>query len=593
MGSFRIQNTMDLPQLRQRVYVAGALRSDVYALQVSSSHGTEGSVASVSIPEVDWDAPRNPLRGRSLRIDVAYEGDEFQTVFAGHLDSIQGQARQGEVTVTALSRMGLSDRVYVGSPLRGYVANYPQVAWDGSALRPTGWDVAGVLRDIFGSSQPTWRGGGGNLESSWRAVLRLGPLDALQSLYAQVPLGDLVFQQETLRDVIDRLLAMVGTVSFRERFDGGITYLDFFELADPSAPVLDVVVARRGTSAKGSNVLDVGHEDSSTDVRTRIIALGDKRRLTISISTAHATAPLQKGWNVEDEAFVLADPERAKGRKGEAPDEDLQRVFRRFLLPPALRGIEIDDALALDTADGTAIPIQVWKLPRVLSYNEGTGAWTSTLGTVPVILEGTQLNLASGEFTLREPAINLVSSSVVGTVPVDVYEPALIGITFSVAGPRLLHDTGVKQGSFDFDGIEQAGLAEVISNDSFGFKQISNEGFPFAGETFDATWIFTGDEWLFVDGAQVLQDDLAVLRRFANGALREKSSPRHVYSVTTPYWTPAYKLGDRIRLVGEDGASQEPHQVLSMEYSLGSDHYTSFSTDNQVPLISNEVLGGA
>jgi hypothetical protein len=596
MTSFAVSPSMVVPDLRARVFVGGRMRSDVYCTGVSLSHGTGGSTASFVLPAIDWDGPKGGLRGRRVRVELGYDDGGGETVFVGMLTSLTGAAASGMVEAQAVSLMGLADTVYVGSAARDFVVRYPQRAWVGGVYQVTGWDVVGILQDILGSAQESWRGGGGSIESAWRAQLRLGPTTALRSVYAQIPLGDVEFAQETLRGALDRLLGMVGTVSFRERFAGDLTYLDFFELANPGAPARDLRVARRGEAAVGSNVLDVSHEETADDVRTRIIAIGDRRKLTVSVTTAHATAALRKGWDPALEASVLANPELSKGQKGAAPNEALQRVFRRFLLPECFRGLVIEEGLAVDTADGTRLPIQVWKLPRIPAWNATTEAWASALATAPVVLQGAELDLANLEIVLREPAVNLVSSSDVGGVQVDVYAAALVGVTLSVAGPRLQHDTGVRQGPFAFDGLSQAGLAEVVLNESFGFKQLGNTGFPFrdsagTNHTFDATWIFVGDAWNLYDGAVVLQDDGRALRRFADGALREKSSPRHVYSVTTPYLTTAYWLGDRVRLIGEDGSSFGAHQVLSLQHTIGHDHSTTISTDSVVPMIANEVLG--
>lgn len=604
MTSFRVSSSMTPPKLRMQVYIGGVLRSDAYCTGVSYGVGGEGSTAQVQLPAQDWDGPRGSLRGRTLRVEAAYAGRASERVFNGYVGGIAGTASAGMMECQAISAFGLADSVYIGTVASGFIARYPQRAIDPEGREaPTGWDVASILEDIFhGDGTPTWRGGGGWLPLGWKNTLRLGQMRALQSVYAQLPLGDIVFERETLKAAIERLLGLVGTVSCRERFSGDIAYLDLFELGDPQAPVRPVTIARRGMPAAGSNALDISHEEALDQTRTRIVAIGDRRRLTLSVSTEHPTAPLRKGWDEALEEEVLTDPELSKGRRGAPADERYTRVFRHFLLPECFRGVEVDKNLAVPTADGSAIPIQVWLVPRTLAYSDGE--WTSELSDGPRIIDGTELDLQNGEFRLKEPAINLVSSGEAG----DEYEPATVGITFSICGPRLSHDTGVRSGGLPLEGIGSAGLAEVVANDSFGFKQISNANFPLRGEVFDATWIYVGQDvipdeeegegeivvarWKFFDGAYTLQDDQVPLRRFAEGALREKVGPRHTYNVTTPFYAPGYSLGQRIRIHGEDGWDGGTHQIMSLSHTFGNDHSTTIGTDSSVPMIANEVLAG-
>jgi hypothetical protein len=607
MGSFRFSTDVTLPRLRQRVWLDGNLRSDVYCSSTSYSHGTSGSTATLEIPSKDWDGGKNRLRGKRVRVDVAFVGGSWQTVFLGYLWTVSGQVAANVLSATAVTFIGLADKVYVGQgdDPEDMSVEYPAAAvWRG-VMQPTGWTVASVLRDIFSASTKTWRGGGGKLPTGWRNRLKLGSLAVLGSTYNEVPLGDLVFRQTTLRDALEQLVGLVGTVSFKERFEGNDTYLDFFELGDPGAPLKRVIVARSGEDASGSNVLDIDHEESADQVTTRIIALGDRRKFTVSCTTEHSTAPLERSWDPLLEATVLANPEAAKRgvESGDALDEtrqefseDLAHVFRRYLLPDCLRRLIIEKDLAVELSDGSRLAMQVWKIPRVVTYNAVTDEHESTLGTVPVLLEGTQFDLENGLFVLKAPAINLVSSVESGGDVVDTYEEAVVGITLTAAAARLVHDTGVRLNGMSFDGIDNDGLVDVFVNESFRFSQITNEGFPFVdgdgiGHVYDEAWLYIeGTGWTLEDAALVTQDDEAVLAEFAKAALREKNSVRANYSVTTPFWTPAYALGDRIRVVGQDDAQEGTHQVMSVGYNLTNDHGTTISTDSSVPLTANQIL---
>lgn len=609
MASFRISSSLEVARLRQRVWLDGKLRGDVYCTSVSFGHGTEGSSAALEIPSMDWDGGKKKLRGKRVRVAVAYAGSWLQTVFVGYLWTTNGAISANIVSVTAKSYIGLSDKVYVGQgdDANDMVVSYPALALHRGVLKQTGWNVTTVLKDIFSNSTVTWRGGGGKLPSGWRNRLKLGSVGVLGSTYNEVPLGDMVFRQTTLRDALDQLIGLVGTVTFRERFEGNDAYLDFFELGDPGAPVRNVRVARRGESAAGSNVLDIDHEESADDVTTRIIALGDRRRFTVSVTTDHATAPLEPDWDPLLEAEVLANPEATKrGNESGDPDdetrqeftEELARVFRRYKLPDCLRRLIIDKDLAVELEDGAKLSIQVWKWPVVLEYNAGTDAWESTPAVAPVLLEGTQFDLDNGFITLKAPGLNLVSSAEVAGDTIDTYQQAVVGITLTAAASRLVYDTGVRKNGMSFDGIDNDGLLDVVVNESFGYKQLTNIGHPFvdgdgASHVFGEAWLYVaGTGWALYDVQTVTQDDTEIQSKFAEASLREKNTVRQSYNVTTPFWTSGYRLGDRIRVIGQDDAEFGKHQIMSLSYNLGNDHSTVLSTDTNSPMVASQVLGG-
>jgi hypothetical protein len=588
-----------VPPLRVRVVIDGGDRSDVYCTGVALEHGTAGSTASLIAPALDWDGGKVGFRGSFVQVFVRYEGGLETQVFNGYVSSASGSVDGRVVELQARSLIAMADSVYLGQGDLGTndgVVRYPVTALRDGVREVTGWNVRGILRDIFGaSSGPDWRGGGGSLPSGWRSRLKLGSLAALASSYNDISLGDIVFQQATLAGALDQLLGLVGTVSFRERFVGVQTYLEFFELGDPGAPVRTVKVARLGESAQGSNVLSISHEEAAEDVKTRLIGMGDRRKLVISVTTDHATAPLVPDWDPALEAEVLANPEAVKrGGGGGAEvrtefEEALAGVFRRFRLPAVLRGLEIDGDNAVELSDGSKLGIQVFKSGRDLSYDAGSQSWTSELSAAPVLLEGVEFDLANGVFTLKEPAINLESTSLgPDNKPLDVWAPAVVGVTLTVLGPRLIHDTGARDNTMKLTGIANDGLAEVFVNESFGYRALGGS----IGEDEFGAILLVGGGWEIYPAPLVLQDDRDALREFVEAALREKRDVRTAYSITTPFWTPGPLLGERIEVVGQNDFSYGTHQVLSLAYDLSDDHSTTFSTDSSVPLTASDVLGG-
>lgn len=599
MASFVTANSTEVPALSVRVLINDLQRSDVYCIDVQYGMGAEGSTATLRLPASLWDGGKSWLRGAKVEVRAGYQGN-VSTVFAGYIVGAAGDMRGNVITAQARSLLGFADTVYVGQGIDDeYVAKYPTEALNDGVPTATGWTIKDILRDLFGNAAATWKGGGGSLPSQWRAMLKLGSLSVLSAVWNSYPLGDVTFRQSTLAEALEQLLSLSGTISFRERFTaGGIVYLDFFELADPTAPVRDCRVAGPGESIAGTNILSVSHDEAGDDVRTRMIGMGAPRRFILSVTTDHSTAPLVKDWDDSLEAGVLLNPESTKrgAESGKAGDEtrsefteEKAKVFRRYLLPDELRDVLIDKDLGLELSDGRKLGIQVWKIGRIAT--ESSGAWSSTLATEPTLLEGAKLDVEQGIVTLKEPAINFVSGSVTAAGDiVNTFEEAVVGVTVSVQGERLKHDTGVRSNGLSLSGISGAGLAEVVVNDSFEFIQRTNAGYAINGETFDA-WIYDGSDWTEYTAASIVQDDTDPLRRFTEQALRERADVRTTYSIDTPYWQPGYRLGERIRIIGQDDAVVATHQIRSLSHNLTNNHRTSFSTDSAVPMVANEVLG--
>ncbi len=592
MGSFRVSNSTEVLPLGVQVYIDGYRRSDCYCTQRTLGMGVDGSTVSILMPSADWDGGKYWLRGKPITVRAGYNG-YTRPIFHGYVSRVIGATDSRTIEIEAMSLIGWASKVYLGQGLSSdeYVAEYPEKALKDGELVETGWNVKEILRDIWSNRERTWRGGGGSLPSGWRAKLKLGSLSVLGRAWNEFPLGDITFRQTTLADALEHLLGIVGTVSFREDFlEGGDTRLIFFELGDPSAPIKNCRVARAGMSIAGTNVLSVNHEEGADDIRTRMIGLGDRKKYVVSIDTEHATAPLVKDWDSSLESAVLNNPEAAKKGK-QAPGDDTRaefsevqaQVFRRYKLPDEVRQWIIEKDLGIELTDGRKLPIQVWKIPRLASFD--TDTWTSVLATEPVLLEGVQFDLENWTFTLKEPAINFVGGTVDGSANiVDTYEEATVGITLCLAKGRLSHDTGVNGSSMDLDGIDGDGLVEIVTNDSFGFLQITDE-------TWDTAWVYTdSDGWTKYDAETSIQDDEQYLREYTEGALREKADVRANYTITTPWWTDGYRLGDRVRLLGQNDFVFGTHQIKSISDTLGHDHSTTFSTDNGVPLIANQVL---
>jgi hypothetical protein len=582
MATFRVSTSTDLARLTQQVSIGGMVRSDAFCPGVSFGVGAQGSTCSLMLPGLTWDQKKN-LRGQFVVVKVSYEGQPLEVVFNGYINNIQGNSSSNYVNCQCVSLLGLSGNVYIGQnrgETTGYNVIYPRKV----GTRETGWGVKDILGDFFSANAPTWKGGGGGIPADWRSRLSLGSLSVLNSVYNQIPLGDISFKQGTLKSALEQLLGMVGTISLRENFKANSTELDFFEVAPPNAPTKRVSVALPGEDVTGKNVLSISQDQGAEDVKTRFVGLGDDRKYIISISSS-----LVKDWSSSLDASVLNNPEGGKrspssgGARGDFQEAKTQ-VFRKYNLPDSIKALVIDK-------DILGTPIQIWKMGSTPVATQA-GGWFFTDDTEPTLLEGTQLDLENGTFTLKEPAIK-GASSVVNTAGdfVTVNTEAQVGITLVVNNGRLFTDTGVVPNGMVFDGIDVSGLTEVIENRSFRYMKITNTGYPVDGVTYDC-WLQDGGIWTQHTTGTVLEDDGGNLQLFVHIALKEKNAIQNIYDVQTPYWTSAFKLGDSIQVSGQEDYESVTHQIMSLSYDLTNDHSTSFSTDTQVPMVANTILGG-
>lgn len=587
MGSAEVQGTDSISPIVVAVQLDGVTRSDLFCTAVERGLGTAGSTASLVAPGRTWEEMKG-LVGSTVLVTV-----DGQPCFLGLLTARTGAVSGSDnvVSFRAVSYVGLMDTVYLGQSRvsEEIEFRYPRYAIRNGTMQATGWNIKTIIRDIFSSSEITWRGGGANIPSGWRDKVKLGTMTVLDRNYNQFPIQDTTFRLTTLTAALEQLTGMIGTLSFRERFEAQQVYLDFFEIGDDNAPARNVIIARPNEKIHevGANVLTMTREDSIDSVRSRVVGCGDKRRYIFSVTSNHATAPLRKGWSPAGEAAVLANPSRVKKYINTLSESDgiqYENVFRRFLLPDFLRGNVrvVQEKNAIFGSDGCEAPIQVWKIPRDLVAGE-EGDYTSTLGTVPEILEGAKLDIKTGVITLSEPAINEVSTVVTeGADIITTYEPATIGVTLTVAAARLVADSGI-------DGPEGVadGMVQQIYQDSFIAKQFNGE---LDGHTFSSCWYF--DPILGpqnVIGVTSIANDTTSLRLYTALAQREMNRTRAAYNIGLPFFTEGFRVGDRINVIGEDGYDYGTHQVKKVGFDLTSDHQTSLSTDNEVPLIYQDL----
>ena len=212
MGVANVLETDEIGAIDVVVTLNGEVRSDIQCTSVEWGLGTAGSTATFVAGGRRWEELRGIV---GAEVGVSVDG---LMVFLGVVTGRTGAATGSDNTLAlrATSFVGMMDTVYIGQGRADEEIEfyYPRFAIRDGAVRETGWNIKTILRDIFSSSTPTWRGCGARLPAGWRSKVELGTMSALDKSYNQFPLEDITFRLTTLTAGIEQLLGLVGTVSF-------------------------------------------------------------------------------------------------------------------------------------------------------------------------------------------------------------------------------------------------------------------------------------------------------------------------------------------------------------------------------------------
>lgn len=605
-----------IPLLDQIIMVNGVEDSALWCISISRQSGCGGVTADFTHPLAGWDTARDSYRDAYVEVYIlntysspAASGPDF----AGYLDVDTGSLSQGDDTV-AMSAHSIThylNRVWVGQADHRPVVTY-RVRDIGSVPGADGRyplvsprvTVTSILRDILG-----------DLPSYYYVRLRLGDVSVLStSDMADLP-DQIVFRGTTYAAAIDQLLGYYGDVGVCERYESSKTYLDFYRISDPSAPISTVTVAplNQDVISGGGNVASITENLTSADAVTRVIAYGRPRVVVISCSTADAVTArkLQPDWpstyttggiTYNLESLVAGDPKKARpGAPGYLPG--MEHVYRRYRLPACLRHYTIARDLApiyrTASAGDTSSPYQtqVWWLPTSLS-DDGVGSndKVGTTVSAPVLCKQFKLDLDRRTVTLAKPALAVTAVTMTSGKPVYTYAAATVGVTLAVElADYVYHDTTATSGGGIAHDFASDGLTEIIQRDDAWWCQITNAGYALGGYTFGTCHIVnesTGAASTY-SAATLVRDDTPALRELALQVLREKCRRHRSYNVSIPYYTRAYRIGNRMVVIGQaDYYAPDTYMITGIDYDL-TDQSTTITCDNVKPPHRRTVkLGG-
>jgi hypothetical protein len=590
MGLANVQRGV-IQALNQSISVNTDTNVVLWCTSITRGCGCGSTTAEFRLPQALYDTNRNGLRDSLISVSIlnAYGGGSVDVDFLGYLDvdSATLDTSTDSVVMTASTITSYLDKVWVGQTSHVPYKEFPLV--DPLTGNRTSNTPASILRELFDE-----------LPSFYAARVRLGDLTVINTT-SQNNQPALVFRNTTYASAIDSVISLFGDVTYRERFSGGITYLDFFRVQDVAQPINTVTI---GTYADiidcGANVESINDNKSTQDVTTRVNAYGGPRRFIVTAITNDVTAQrrLNKGWDVSLEADVLLDPKIAKpGAVGYQPG--MEFVFRRFHLPVCFGSVNRLKNLgifrnAIAGQPGPQYDAQIFKYDRALAADED-GNITSTIDAEPTLLKSCKLDLDRGYFELgsAEDGLNVLTGvpDVSTGKPVITWTPAVIGVTFCYEDNKnfIYSDTGADVSSGINLDFASDGLTEQFQVDKLKFLQVTNNNYPLTSETgvsltFNAL-IYNEDTnlWMNETSANVVTDDTPTLRYISKERLKEKSRRHRAIECTVPYFSRAYRVGNQLRVINQNDPPQYPMMITGITYNLEAPQSTRITADNVKP----------
>lgn len=299
-------------RLYQTVYIAGAADPRVECVAIRMGSGGAPSSAVFRVPSLVFRSSRAGMKDQIVEVwlGATYDsGAAGSPDFVGILstDTATMTPRQNSVLLEAQSLTAWLSKVKVGQEIHQFDVTYrfrSEVT-----ERPTGLTPLMVLADLFTRLLP----------AEYRARVKLGDTAILAEESIPVP-PDLTFRGQNFVGALDQVLALFGDVSWTERFQSGVVYLDFYRVNSPRNGTVSVRVAQQELAAL-ANVGTIRRNASTVDSVTRVIGYGDRRKFGVSVKSYVEALPTQsqpdekkrliRDWNPLYEPAVLDNPKAA------------------------------------------------------------------------------------------------------------------------------------------------------------------------------------------------------------------------------------------------------------------------------------------
>ena len=253
----------------------------------------------------------------------------------------------------------------------------------------------------------------------------------------------------------------------------------------------------------------------------------------------------------------------------------------------------------MGTRPGPVYPVQVWKVPVILTYDPETGNATGAEAVERQLIKNVKLCLDEGYFELGCTEDGLVAvqvSSSAGNGQLKyTWEPAKIGITLALElDEYLLADTGQDNSSGVRLPFARDGLTEQLNPEKYQYVQLTNVGYaiksPSGGLLVFGAVIFNedGQQWQEFTSQAVVRDDSDILSRAAAEILKCKSRRHQSYNIEVPWFARAYRPGIQLAVRGQAHFGAQPLMITGVRWDLET-NATGITADNVKPPARSEV----
>lgn len=263
--------------------------------------------AYFDLPQTLFDEIGNDLRDARVEVEIEGQGTAFVgylSVDTGELSPVADHARMKAFTITKWL-----EKYHVGQGTNQWEVTFWVRHPETKVL--TGWTPALMLYYLF-----LW------LPEEYLEVIRLGDLEALHS-YSAVGAPNVTLRLCSYAEAITQLMAYVGDVAFRERFENGLVYLDFYRVNEPKNQVAVMECCEWNSPRRGANVQGMSRSEDGSELTNRVQGFGAYMQHMISCKSMVVELPEQSEmevgrqlipmWEGRLEKVALLCPELTKG----------------------------------------------------------------------------------------------------------------------------------------------------------------------------------------------------------------------------------------------------------------------------------------
>jgi len=629
----RTSNLGVIQGIKQQVYIQnpdGSTYLDpfVFCMSIDANNGSGNSSATFELPTVRWDEYSNLYLQSGIFVYAGSSWDNMEQVFYGYIGNEASgiSVSDDKYSFSALCPIKELDKIFVGYADKVPTVKYQRYdVFTDTLKKQTPKDI---LEDLFD-----------NLPSNWKLVFGLGKTDCLKNTYENSN-TDITFSGQTYQQALDTIIGNFGDVNYRVRYNGFSTpkvLIDFYKVNDSSNTTQFVQMPLEGQDVltTGANVIELTQQNSTMDSINRIIGFGKQQEIIVAIPSkieeGSTAEPLIKGWanpsvtwSYENENHVMIsgthtaeewvclDPEHSNP-KSKLFIAQCELVYKRWFLSTCVwdidksTNLEIEqdlppDIQATGTINNSKTSAQAVK--RFVKHIRNPQNDEEIIATYPENqyekIDGCKFQLKNNYIDFQKPVLDVTSVTINPNTDKEIktYAPCLFWVNITLLYDYLKYDTGQPHNSdIGFPTIGTDGQIEILQRDEFRYKQFNLAGtdthnnkaytlkdFEDNPVTYESIIYYneSSKTWVTVVGQEVIQDDYKPLKKLCEEILKQKNKRHKSYDITLAYFSPQYKVGDKLVILGQSNWDGDNYCISNISHDL-INHSTKLTIDNVRP----------